>query len=573
MEMFKNLKIAQKLFVLIGVCILFISIVGYIGYYFNGQADRDMSSLYKDRTLPIEWLNRMHSIAIDNKVRLLGAMLDATDNNLDDMEKNLSGINTNAEEYGKYLKLYEATNLDQEEVDLLKTTKESLEIVREARTKEIQLIRQGKPDEAHSLYMSNKDTYDLFLEDLNKLAEYNVKVAEQIYKQNKANNSFANTLIVICIIIAGSLAALIGIMIANIVTKPIKEVVDNLNEIAHGNLVVKDLDNNSKDEIGMLATSLNTTAGNLRNLVSQVSKSVQDITAGSQEMNAASEQTAQGAQQVSTSVQQLAAGSQEQATSVTKSLENINNMNQFIQTVSSNADNTVSLSKSTENNADEGRNQADKAVGKINQIKHTASEISNTIDELGKLSSDIEQIVDLIKNIASQTNLLALNAAIEAARAGEHGKGFAVVAEEVKKLAGQSAEATDKITGMIKDIQGKTSMAVNAVAEVVNEVDDGVILVENTGDSLKEILNAAKVTSNQIEEISEEVNKLAANSDNVVKMMENISSITEESAASSEEIASIVEEQTASLQEINANSTTLAKLAENLQKQVNVFKI
>ena len=66
---------------------------------------------------------------------------------------------------------------------------------------------------------------------------------------------------------------------------------------------------------------------------------------------------------------------------------------------------------------------------------------------------------------------------------------------------------------------------------------------------------------------------MTKDSDTVVRMMENISSITEESAASSEEIASITEEQTASLEEINASSQTLAKLAENLQKQVAVFKI
>ena len=254
-------------------------------------------------------------------------------------------------------------------------------------------------------------------------------------------------------------------------------------------------------------------------------------------------------------------------------VEITDDMSNVIQKISQNADNTVELSKTTEENANKGHTQAEKAVGKINQIKITATEVSTTINQLGKLSSDIEQIVDLIKGIASQTNLLALNAAIEAARAGEHGKGFAVVAEEVKKLAGESANATDKITGMIKEIQSKTNTAVKTMDAAVNEVTDGVIIVENTGKGLEEILKDAKETSKQITEISEEVNRLAQNSDNVVKMMENISSVTEESSASAEEIASIVEEQTASLEEINASSQTLAQVAENLQKQVLVFKV
>ncbi|MFH0703066.1 MAG: methyl-accepting chemotaxis protein, partial [bacterium] len=168
-----------------------------------------------------------------------------------------------------------------------------------------------------------------------------------------------------------------------------------------------------------------------------------------------------------------------------------------------------------------------------------------------------------------------------------HGKGFAVVAEEVKKLAGQSVQATDKITAMIKEIQNKTKIAVSAMGDGVKEVDEGVITIEDVGHSLEQILQAAKETGNHVQEISHEVNNLAKNSDNVVKMMNNISSITqeitasaedissitEESAASAEEISSITEEQTASVEEINASAQTLAKIAENLQKLISVFKV
>jgi methyl-accepting chemotaxis protein len=107
----------------------------------------------------------------------------------------------------------------------------------------------------------------------------------------------------------------------------------------------------------------------------------------------------------------------------------------------------------------------------------------------------------------------------------------------------------------------------------IKEIEEGVTVIESVGHSLSEILNDAKTVNMQAEESSKVAIALTRDSENVVKMMENISSITEESAASSEEIASIVEEQTASVEEINASSQGLAKIAENLQKQIAVFKV
>ena len=95
-----------------------------------------------------------------------------------------------------------------------------------------------------------------------------------------------------------------------------------------------------------------------------------------------------------------------------------------------------------------------------------------TINGLNGVTARIGDVVKLIQAIADQTNLLALNATIEAARAGEAGKGFAIVAQEVKTLAGQTAQATEEISGQISELQATMSGAVNANDSISTAIED-----------------------------------------------------------------------------------------------------
>jgi methyl-accepting chemotaxis protein len=164
----------------------------------------------------------------------------------------------------------------------------------------------------------------------------------------------------------------------------------------------------------------------------------EELTSVSQQMSAAAEQTTAQANLVSAAAEQVSGNAR---------------------TVSGSIDNLVASIHEIARNAQDAATTARRAV-------EMAAATSATMDALGRSSQQIGNVVKVINTIAEQTNLLALNATIEAARAGEAGKGFAVVANEVKELARETAKATEDIGGRIEGMQGDTSRAVAAIAEI-----------------------------------------------------------------------------------------------------------
>ena len=386
-----------------------------------------------------------------------------------------------------------------------------------------------------------------------------------------ANSAARNNLIMSTII---SLLIVLGItlFINRQVVKPINILKKNAQELASLNLNASILNPKGKDEIADLAKSFNDMRNQLKNTITLVAGSANQIADSSHQLSESSHQTREAANQVALTMNEIAVGTTTQseqseriATMMQQTIEEVASSFERAEATLRNAIESTEIAKKGE----EAINEAIKHLGAVTQ---TVSYATDSIQKLGKRSEEIGGIITVISDIAEQTNLLALNAAIEAARAGEQGKGFAVVASEVRKLAEQSKQASGQITGLINDIQAETSVTVRTMESNLLAVNEQVTIINKGGEALEEIVDKVVETETGVEHMKDSFSNVYKNSHNVQQAILEISSIIEQSAAATEEVAATSEEQYATVAEITESADDLANISDKLREEVSKFK-
>ncbi|MEH0022952.1 MAG: methyl-accepting chemotaxis protein [Desulfobacter sp.] len=344
------------------------------------------------------------------------------------------------------------------------------------------------------------------------------------------------------------------------VVNPLVRVVDKLRDIAEGegDLTTR-LEVTAKDETGQVAQWFNTFIDKIHALVRDVDKNADELNGSSTTLAEISRVMAEGAEQTSERSGSVSAASEEMSASMSSVAVAMEQATGNMGTVAAATEEMTHTIGEISKNTVTARQITDTVVEKTGQASARVGELGTSADEIGA-------VVGVITDISSQVNLLALNATIEAARAGDAGKGFAVVANEIKELAGQTADASKEITEKVANIRTSTDRTVaqiNDVSDVVGQVNDIVVMIASA------VEEQSATTRNMAETIAQV-------SHGVDQVSENIS----QSSAVSAEIAGDIARVSKTAGQMKENSATvddrskeLSDLSDTLTAIVKKFKI
>lgn len=384
-------------------------------------------------------------------------------------------------------------------------------------------------------------------------------------------SSIRNT-IFIAVAVFFTLGIIASLILTKTITEQIKKINIGVRKIATGNLRER-IQVSSKDEIQELAENLNTALDSISGLLKEIDSTSEEMYDSASGIASMSEETNAAVSEVANAINEVSNGATDQATAISNVTNTVDGLSNRIDDVDKNINNILNLSEVTDKLSDDGLKVLNLLIEKSVVTKQNTQESSSNVKEMTDSIKNINQISDVISGITEQTNLLALNASIEAARAGELGKGFAVVAEEIRKLAEESKDSTDKIKSIIKEVNQKSIRFVDSMEETVNILNEQDESINNTKNIFIEIAESIEPLVEAIRYINNLTDKMNNDKENVKKEIDNISVISQDVASVSEEVTASAEEVTATMDELTEYADKLDGIAENLKEKLNKFEL
>jgi methyl-accepting chemotaxis protein len=337
----------------------------------------------------------------------------------------------------------------------------------------------------------------------------------------------------------------IGSLLSKVVVRPIKVMAERLTDISQGEGdLTQRLDTSSKGESGQMAHAFNQFVASIDGIVGRTKQSSEEIGSVAHRSDSLSAD--------------LSGIVMKQANSVDHLSTAFNEMVATANEVASNCTSAAASAEHSESQVQEGNRLIQQTMDSLSQLETEINSSNESMSTLSQESNNIVGILDTIKAIAEQTNLLALNAAIEAARAGEQGRGFAVVADEVRTLAGRTAESTDEIDKLLTRLQQQTNVVAGKMQHSVTVANSSVELASQTYQVFEQILASVLAIKDMMIQIS----AAAEEQHLVAEEINNNVLVIHDGAGESRDLAAQVSQTAASLNE----------LATELQAMVSRFK-
>ena len=362
---------------------------------------------------------------------------------------------------------------------------------------------------------------------------------------SKLNETALNILIWTLAVAVG--AAFIAVFIANSITQPIATLSKLFTRMGQGEADLSyRIPESGQQELVAVAKGYNAFIGKLAELFETIALSSRELRSTADELALKSQHTQTSAASNDTNTQHIS-----------------NALSQINTTVSEIAQSAVQASDLADNvrkNGSEITNVIVDTKSDIEQLGGKINDVSNVIATLTENTETIAQALGVIEAISDQTNLLALNAAIEAARAGEHGRGFAVVAEEVRSLAGKTADSTTEIQTIMEQLQQTSTAATSEIEAILAQSASTKASISQAQEKLELSTELTLQITDTNHLVATATEQQAISLNDINNNMSDIRTISEENMANVQAIAS-------STEQLNKLAETLDALVKQLVKQ------
>ena len=458
----------------------------------------------------------------------------------------------------EYLKAGATTDQDR---GLLRKIEVGVAPLRDLNNQVVQAVQAGKQVDAAKVREATAVHLDALQSVLAEYTKYRQGRLDTFQKEQQATVSRVEQWLIGFTVLAVVAGIVLSRLISRSITIPLEKTVTLLEDVAGGDVTREVAPEYlaRKDEVGMLATAMQTMSHSLRSMIGNVTEGIGVLSSSSAELSANSSQMSNGSRLASGKAHSLAVATERMTANGMSVAAGMEQTTTNLSSVATTTEQMTATIVEIAGNSEKARRITEEAT-------RQAARISEQMNQLGSAAQDIGKITETITEISSQTNLLALNATIEAARAGSAGKGFAVVANEIKELAKQTAAATEDIKSRIAGVQSSASggiAEIGKVTQVIHEVSDIVATIaaaiEEQSTVTKDIARNIAEASTGVRDANQRVSETSQATMEIAKDIVGVDQAAGEMAEGSEQV--------------KTSATDVSRVAEQLQTTVQRFKV